>query len=408
MASSWRSRERSPTKPGDARSAALRFVVLIGVVSGLSDMTHEGARSITGPFLGSLHASAAVIAAVAGFGEFLGYALRFLAGYAADRSRRYWTVTFIGYWLQMAAVPLLALAWSWPAAALLIIAERVGRAIRNPARDAMLAHATGELGHGWVFGLREALDAGGAMVGPLLVGLVIYLHGGFREAFAFLAIPASLTLVMLAVTRREYPAPADLEVGASPPTGVGLPRAYWTYLLAMGLVALGYADFPLIAYHFARSHVVSTAGIPVFYSAAMATEAVAALVLGRLFDRVGLLTVAAATALTAAFAPLVFYGNAPIAILGVVIWGIGMAAQESIVKAVITRMVPAHRRASAYGLFDSFFGVFWFAGSAVLGVLYGRSIAALVAFSVGVQLAAIPLLLVTWRRLPGSPAVVTR
>jgi MFS family permease len=379
----------------------LRFVLLIGVVSGFSDMTHEGARGITGPFLGSLHASPAVIAGVAGFGELLGYALRFVAGYAADRSRRYWTVTFVGYSLQMAVVPLLALAGNWPVAALLIVAERVGRAIRNPARDAMLAHATGELGKGWVFGLREALDAGGAMLGPLLVALVLYAHGGYRDAFAFLAIPAALTLVTLTVTRREYPAPADLEVGAVAPTGAGLPRAYWTYLAAMGLVALGYADFPLIAYHFEQADVVSTAWIPVLYAVAMATEAVAALGLGRLFDRLGLRTVAAATLLTAAFAPLVFYGNAVTAVLGTITWGVGMAAQESIVKAVITGMVPSHRRASAYGLFDTGFGVFWFVGSVTLGVLYGRSLAAVVAFSVAVQLAAIPLLLITWGQLRG-------
>jgi MFS family permease len=377
----------------------LRFVVLIGVVSGFSDMTHEGARGITGPFLGSLGAHPAIIAAVAGFGELLGYSLRFFAGYAADRSRRYWTVTFIGYSLQMAVVPLLALAGTWQVAALLIVAERVGRAIRNPPRDAMLAHASGELGRGWVFGLREALDAAGGMVGPLLVALVIYLHGGYRGAFAFLAIPAALTMVMLTVTRREYPAPADLEVGAEVPTGVGLPRAYWTYLLAMGLVALGYADYPLIAYHFEKANVVSTAWIPVLYAVAMATEAVAALGLGRLFDRLGLMTVAAATLLTAAFAPLVFYGNAATAVVGTITWGVGMAAQESIVKAVITGMVPVHRRASAYGLFDTGFGVFWFVGSVTLGVLYGRSLAAVVAFSVAVQLAAIPLILLTGRQL---------
>lgn len=382
------------------RASALRFVLLIGVVSMFSDMTHEGARGITGPFLGSLGASAAIIAAVAGLGELLGYALRFIFGYTADRTGKYWPITLAGYTVQMLAVPLLALAGNWPVAALLIVAERTGRAIRNPARDAMLAHATGELGSGWVFGLREALDAGGAMVGPLIVAAAIYVRGGYRVGFAVLLVPALLTLAVLAGAWRQYPRPGDLEAREGVPQRRGIPRAFWLYLAGMGLIAAAYADFPLIAYHFGRDHVISTTWIPVLYAGAMATEAVAALVLGRLFDRIGLLTVVGATLLTALFAPLVFLGGAALAVIGMVLWGLGMAAQESIVKAAITGMVATNRRASAYGLFDTGFGVCWFLGSVVLGVLYDRSITALVVFSVALQLAAVPLLLWTRRALP--------
>ncbi|NES16992.1 MULTISPECIES: MFS transporter [Micromonospora] len=383
-----------------SRRAALRFVLLIGVVSMFSDMAHEGARGITGPFLATLGASAATVAIVAGFGELLGYALRFVFGYAADRTGRYWPITLFGYVVQMAVVPMLALAGSWQVAAVLIIAERTGRAIRNPARDAMLAHATGELGRGWVFGVREALDAFGAMLGPLLVAAAIWWRGGYRVGFAVLLVPAVLTLVVLLLTWRWYPVPARLEVTEGLPEGTGLPVAFWTYLAAMGLIAMGYADYPLIAYHFGAARVLSPHLIPVLYAAAMATEAVGALVLGRLFDRIGLLTVVAATVLTAMFAPLVFLGGPVLAVAGVVLWGVGMAAQESVVKAAITGMVPATRRASAYGLFDTGFGVLWFLGSVVLGLLYQWSLPALVAFSVVVQLAAIPLLLLTRRRLP--------
>jgi MFS family permease len=383
----------------------MRFVLLIGVVSGLSDMTHEGARGITGPFLGSLGASATIVAAVAGFGELLGYVLRLFSGRAADRTGRYWAITFFGYTLQMLAVPLLALTSHWSSAALLIVAERVGRAIRNPARDAMIAHAARDLGGGWVFGVREALDAGGATVGPLLVAIVVSLHGGYREAFAFLAIPATLTLVMLTVTRRAYPAPAELEAGGPTPSPEGLPHAFWVYLAGMGLVALAYADYPLIAFHFDKASTVSAGSIPVLYAAAMAAEAVAALVLGRLFDRSGLLVVVAATALTAAFAPLVFLGGAGLALVGVVLWGIGMAAQESIVKAVVTQMVPHGRRASAFGLFDMGFGICWFIGSVILGLLYEVSVGALVTFSVLLQLLAIPLILATHRAMTTAALV---
>ncbi|MGM9336369.1 MFS transporter [Streptomyces murinus] len=395
-------REANPAAPGGTRTAlargtALRFVLLIGVVSMFSDMTHEGARGITGPFLGSLGASGLVVALVAGTGELLGYALRFVFGYAADRTGRYWPITAVGYLVQMVAVPLLALAGHWPVAAVLIIAERGGRAMRNPARDAMLAHATAELGRGWVFGVREALDAAGATVGPLIVAGVLALRGGYRVGFAVLAVPAVLTLVVLAGAWRQYPRPAELDVGEDIPDRRGLPKVFWTYLAGMGLIGAAYADYPLIAYHFGQAHIIATPWIPVLYAGAMATEALAALALGRLFDRWGVRTVVGATLLTACFPPLVFLGGAGAAVAGVVVWGLGMAVQESVVKAAVTGMVGARRRASAFGLFDTGFGVCWFAGSLALGALYDRSVTDLVIFSVALQVAAIPLLLVVRR-----------
>ncbi len=378
---------------GAARATALRFVVLLGIVSMFSDMTHEGARSVTGPFLGALGASGAIVAVVAGGGEFVGYALRFVSGYAADRTGMYWPITLFGYAVQMLAVPLLALAGQWPVAALLIVAERAGRATRNPPRDAMLAHATGELGSGWVFGLREALDAAGATIGPLLIAAIVSLRAGYRMGFAALAVPALLTLVILLGARRQYPRPHRLEIQERLPEGHGLPRVFWIYLAGMALIAAAYVDYPLIAYHVGRTGIMTPVWIPVLYAVAMATEAVAALVLGRLFDRIGLRTVIAATALTAVFPPLVFLGGAALAALGMVLWGLGMAAQESVVKAAITGMVAPNRRASAYGLFDTAFGLAWMLGSAALGLLYDRSIGGLVILSCGLQIAAIPFLI---------------
>ena len=241
-------------------------------------------------------------------------------------------------------------------------------------------------------------------MGPLLVALVVYLRGGYRAGFAVLLVPAVLTLVVLLVAWRQYPRPGDLEVPNGLPQRTGIARAFWIYLAGMGLVAMAYADYPLIAFHFQQNHTVSTAWIPILYAAAMATEAVSALVLGPAFDRFGLHTVVAATVLTAFFAPLVFFGNAATALIGVVLWGLGMAAQESIVKAAITGMVGAHRRASAFGVFDTGFGICWFLGSVVLGVLYDRSIAALVVFSVAAQLAALPVILAAKRNLASTAA----
>lgn len=382
-----------------ARSAALRFVLLIGVVSFFADMTHEGARGVTGPFLASLGASATVVGIVAGLGELLGYGLRLVFGYFTDRTGKYWPIAIVGYAINLVAVPLLALAGNWPVAALLMIAERSGRAMRTPARDAMISHASGELGSGWVFGVREALDASGAMLGPLIVAAVLAIRGSFQDAFAILTIPVLLTFVALIISIRLYPRPHDLE--KRPPLHVaeGFPRVFWVYLVGMGLIAAAFADYPLIAYHFSVAHVFTTDVIPILYAVAMGTEAIAALVMGRLFDRVGLWTVVGATVLTACFAPLVFLGSAPLAVLGMICWGLGAAAQESIVKAAITGMVHPRQRATAYGLFDTGFGVCWFLGSVILGILYDHTVVGLVVFSVVLQLAAIPVLLWTRQRL---------
>lgn len=370
---------------------ALRFVLLIGVVSFFADMTYEGSRSITGPYLAALGASATVVGVVAGFGELAGYGLRIVSGRLSDRSRGYWPVTLVGYLVQMAAVPALALVGSWQAAAALIVLERVGKAFRNPPRDAMLAHATAEIGRGWGFGLHEALDQLGALVGPLLAAVVLALRGDYRSAFALLLVPALLTLATLALARRTYPDPTGLAARPADVTTAGLPRVLWIYLGGAMLVAAGFADFSLMAYHFARAGTVAVAVIPIFYAAAMGAGGLGSLVLGRLFDRFGLLVLVPLTAATALFAPLVFLGSAATALVGTVLWGVGMGVHESIMAAAVAELVPRVRIASAYGLFTTLYGIAWFAGSALMGVLYDHAIGALVAFSMLAELAAIPL-----------------
>lgn len=373
------------------KAAAWKFIILVGVVSLFSDMTYEGARSITGPFLGSLNASATVVGIVAGLGEFIGYALRLVSGYLTDRLGRYWSITFVGYGLNLFVVPLLALAGNWQVAALLILLERLGKAIRTPARDAMLSHATTEVGRGWGFGFHEAMDQIGAMAGPLIVAAVLYVNGGYRAGFAYLLIPAILAMLVITLAARLYPQPQHLEVTVAKLETTGLARPYWVYVAAVGLIGAGYADFPLIAYHFGKAAVASPNWIPIFYAVAMGVDAVAALILGRLFDRLGMPVIIAVAILSAFFAPLVFLGGFDLALLGMALWGIGMGAQESIIKAALADMVPRERRATGYGIFNTGFGLFWFLGSALMGILYEVSLSALIAFSVIIQLLAVPL-----------------
>lgn len=384
---------RMKNATGTEKNAALKFVVLIGVVSLFADMTYEGARSITGPFLAILGANAKTVGIVAGLGEFIGYGFRLVSGYISDKTGRYWAITLLGYFINMAAVPLLALAGNWEMAAVLIIAERMGKAVRTPARDTMLSHATHEMGRGWGFGLHEALDQLGATIGPLVVSAAIYFKEEYRFGFAILAVPALMSLAVLVAARLLYPHPHRFEVETLGLKSKNFPRRFWLYLLAAGLVAAGYADFPLMAYHFKKVSIASDSWIPIFYSVAMGVDALAALVLGRFFDRIGISILIFITALASLFAPLVFLGNFNLALAGTALWGVGMGAQESIMRAVVAQMVPADKRGSAYGVFNGGYGLFWFSGSVLMGVLYDWSISSLIVFSVAIQLASLPLLL---------------
>lgn len=380
------------------KTTALKFVLLIGVMSFFADFTYEGSRSIIGPYLGMLGAGAAVIGIVTGLGELLGYGLRLVSGRLSDRTGQYWPITIFGYIVQMCAVPLLALAGNWPTAALLIVLERIGKATRNPPRDVMLSHAAREMGYGWAFGVHEALDQAGALFGPLVVAVVLALRGEYRIAFAVLLIPALVTLSILLVARLTYPRPEEMEVHPPDVRTSGLPRVFWVYLAGAVLVAMGFADFPLIAYHFALTSTVSSTLIPVFYAVAMGVGGIGSLLFGRLFDRVGIAILVPLTLISALFAPLVFLGGFWGALVGVALWGLGIGVHESIIPAAVGQMVPVQRRASAYGLFTAGYGVFWFLGSATLGILYGISFPALIAFSLVAELAAIPLFLLVWRQ----------
>jgi MFS family permease len=389
--------------PTDKKARAFRFVLLIGVMSYFADFVYEGARSVLGPYLLLLGASGAAVGFVSGLGELAGYGLRIVAGRLADRTRQFWPITILGYVVQMAAVPALALAGNWPAAAALLVLERAGRATRNPPRDVILSHAGAEMGgRGWAFGLHEALDQAGAMTGPLVIAAILARRGDYRLAFGALAIPALVTLALLGVARLLYPRPEEMESHPPDVHAEGMPRVFWIYLAGAALVAAGFADFSLIAFHFAKTGSVTRDWIPIFYAVAMGTSGAGSLVFGRLFDRIGLRVLVPLTILSALFAPLVFLGGAGragfwLALAGAAIWGVGMGVHESIVPAAVAPMVARERRASAYGLFAAVYGVAWFLGSALIGVLYDVSLGATVAACVALECAAIPFFIAASR-----------
>jgi MFS family permease len=381
--------QRTPKK-----SAALKFVLAIGILSFFADFTYEGARSVYGPFLALLSASATVVGIVAGLGELAGYGLRLVSGRWADRTGNFWPIAIFGYFVQLLAVPALALANNWPTAAVLIILERIGKAIRNPPRDAMLSHAGSEIGFGWAFGMHEAMDQFGALFGPLSVAAILAWRGNYRLAFAALLIPMAICLTLVLVARHFYPRPHDLEVKTGDVKTKGLPRVFWIYLAGAALVAAGFADFPLIAYHFTKASTLPTDWVPIAYAIAMGVSGTGSLAFGRLFDRFGIGLLIPLTLLTAVFAPLVFLGGFWPALFGSAVWGLGMGVHESIIPAAVAPMVAPDRRASAYGLFTAGYGMFWFIGSAIMGVLYDHSVTATIIFCIATQLAAVPVFFV--------------
>ncbi|HJQ99029.1 MAG TPA: MFS transporter [Candidatus Polarisedimenticolaceae bacterium] len=384
---------------GPAKRAAFRFVLTMGIVNLFADTTYEGGASINGPFLGSLGATAATVGMVAGCGEFLGYTLRSISGYVADRTGRFWPITFVGYTINLLAVPAMALAGRWETAATFLILERVGRAFRKPTVEAMLSYSAGTLGRGWVYGLNTALDETGATLGPLLIAFALHRGASYRTGYAWLIVSSLCALAALTVARTTFPVPAKLEEGAPKLAAPSrfTPR-FWISMVGAACFGAGLMSFELISFHLASHGGLCPALIPVALALATVAGIAASLALGRLYDRVGLPVVLAAMAAAAMFSPLVFLGGRVALLGGMALWGLGYAVQDSLLKAVVAGMLPEGKRSLAFGLFYSGYGVGWLVGGIATGALYTRSLRGLVVFSVVSQLAAIPLFLFASRR----------
>ncbi len=403
-------RQEGPSRtgiPGRPLTPALAFIFLMGIVSMFSDMTHEGAKSIYGVYLSLAGASAAAIGFATGFGEFVGYAFRLAAGYITDRKKNYWFMTILGYLFNMAAIPALALIPEngWIMACTLIVMERMGKAIRYPAKNTLVSFAAAQVGHGKSFAIQEFLDQLGAFLGPVILFITLYLSknnganslADYALCFAILGIPALLTLVALLIARSQFPTPESFDVSPEKGSGKKLQTTFIIYMAAASLLALGFADFPLITLHVYRQQLVASEVLPLLYSGAMLADALAALFFGWLFDKWGIRVLMISTAISATFSVFIFSANALYGIMiGIIMWGIGMGAQESILKSVVSTIVPKVSRATGFGVFETAFGISWFLGSWLMGTLYDIAPLWLVVFSVTMQLLAIPMFYLTW------------
>ncbi len=375
-----------------------RLIVVLGIVSLLADVTYEGARSLNGQYLAFFGASAATVGFVAGLGELIGYGLRLAFGWLSDKTKRYWFFTILGYAINLLAVPLLALAGNWPVAAFLMIMERMGKAVRAPARDVILSHAAAGIGQGKGFAIHEALDQIGAILGPLVMMLVLAKSGQYQSAYATLAIPAVLALMVLAAARLMYPHPQSAPKEA-PPVVEKSPRLLWYYFIGIGLIAAAYADFPLIAFHLKNHNLTAERWIPLYYALAMAIDAFAALAFGWWYDKKGIKALIAAVILSTPFSLLTFSDSSILVAVGMVLWGIGLGAQEAIIRPIVVALVPPEKRGTCFGQLHSVYGLSWFCGSALMGLLYDYSLTWLVAFSVVSQVAAIFVLTTVGKKM---------
>lgn len=396
-------------------SQAMVFLILFGIVSLFSDMTHEGASSIRGAYLALLGASAGAIGFISGLGELVGYSMRYLFGRITDRTRSYWPMVILGYVLDIIAVPALALVGEhgWIAACLLLVVQRMGKAIKKPAKDTIMSFAASQEGAGRSFGLQELLDQIGAFLGPVLLWLVMLGRTDaspirtYSLCFAVLAIPGGITLLLLLYTRSRFPNPEQFEPEPKEYIPFRMKKSFILYIAGISLFAFGFIDYSLIVMHISRTAaslsgavgLITEETLPLLYAGAMLIDAVSALFFGFLYDRIGVRSLIFSTLLSSGFAVFVFsMHSVPALLVGIALWGIGMGAQESILKAAVSSMVPKSSRATGYGIFECSFGFFWFLGSWLMGALYDFSIPAMVAVSVAAQLLSIPLYLASSRQ----------
>ncbi|MCX5694229.1 MAG: MFS transporter [Candidatus Omnitrophica bacterium] len=389
------------------KKSAYKLIFLFGLVSLFGDMVYEGARSVNGPYLKTLGANAAIVGLVAGLAEFLGYAVRLFSGYFADKTKAYWLFTFLGYGL-LVSVPLLALTGIWQVAVVFIVLERLGKAIRSPAKDTILSQATKQVGTGFGFAIAEVLDQIGAISGPLIFTILFVVIGkgdrslvDYQHGYTLLWVPLALVLFCIFFAWRAVPNPEVLENSPSThPEPDKLSKIFWIYTIFTFITTLGFANFALVGFHLKAKHVLTDAQIPLFYALAMGVDAVAAMAIGKTYDifktkrgneKAGLITLIAIPAFSLFIPGLVFSTKFFLVLIGVIIWGIVMGCHETVMKSAIADLTSLKKRGTGYGIFNAAYGLAIFIGSALTGFLYEYSISTVIIASVLIEIIALPV-----------------
>ena len=387
------------------KKVLIAFIAL-GLVSLFADMTYEGARSVIGAYFEMLGASALIAGAV-GVGEFLGYVMRGVSGVIAGilkSSKVYWGLVYLGYIINLFVVPLLAFTGNWESALLLVILERVGKGLRTPVRDVILAEVTESIGRGKGFGIHEVMDQIGAIAGP---ALVMYAIGkeSIRYAFLILAIPAMASISMLILASTTYPKLKSLErrgEGKKIKRRRILSKALLFYIIAMAMLSLGFIHWSLFIYHVSYVGLMPVALIPTLYIISMATDAIVAFPVGYIYDKIGPKSILITPLLALITVPLLLHNKVGALITASIIWGIVMGIYETSMRVVVADLSTPETRAYAYGIYGLVYGFSWGIGNTIMGALYIYSKPYLIAYVVIMEMLALVMIIKTLRMISKS------
>ncbi len=376
-----------------SKKTAYAAILAMGIVSMLGDMAYESGKGIAPDYLRFLGASAFLVGAVSGLGEFIGYSARLVSGSLSDKTRAYWFFIFLGYGL-IVAIPLIGFTANIEIVIVLLLLERLGRALRAPARDTVISVISKNVGHGKAFGLHEAIDQIGAIIGPLILGgVMFYTANNYPTAFRILLIPFVLMLVAIIYTYRKIGKTVEVEVNNTKEERKSIGRGFWVYCIAVFLNTLGLIPVALIL--FSGSSILQPLGqqwiVPLLYVVVQAVDVPMALISGFLFDKLGL-KLLAFPFLTAIFpAFFVSYGGLWGVVAACITFGFVLGMQESIYRAAIVGMVPLSRRGTAYGVFNTVLGLGTLASGVIFGFLIDQGYSAIVfvSFALLLQMCAI-------------------
>ena len=375
---------------------------------------HESARSVNGQYLSLVGLSATQGGLVFGLGEFLGYALRLLSGAWLDKSKRYWLFLFVGYGVHL-VIPLMGLTTSWGWLYTFILLERIGKALRSPAKDTILsAVAENQIGLGYAFGIQEALDQLGAFLGPLIFTALFYFMGRsglevFQLGYQMLVIPFIILMVFLALVHRKFVREAltpQVNASEKPPR---LQPIFWIYSAFTFFVAFGLINFSLIGYHLKTQQIVSDEMVPILYAVAMAVDALVAIFIGKGYDRLkrklrhktgGVLILLIVPILTA-FVPLLTLSHSMGMLwAGMALMGVVLGAHETVMRSAIADITPFSKRGIGFGIFNTIYGLSLLLGSFLMGWLYDlEQQPIIVAMTIGSEGVAIALYVVLYKRI---------
>lgn len=398
------------TSEQKGKRLAIEIIIIFGIVSLFGDIMYEGARAVNGPYLKTLGANAALVGLIAGLGELLGYIVRLASGYFADKTKAYWVFTLIGYSF-LASVPLLSLTGVWQVAALFMVLERFGKALRAPAKDTILSTATKHVGTGFGFGLHEAMDQLGALLGPLVFTAVFAFAGkgtdlaSYQAGYAWLWIPFAVLMLSLLYAFIRVPNPETLEaIVPKKVEGEVLSKTFWLYTSFSFITTLGFVGWPILSFHYAAAGILSGAEIALYYAIAMGVDGIIAVAIGLLYDHFkkrkdseqgGLVTLAVIPVVSLLI-PLVgfTFHTKGAAIVSAILWGIVMGTHETIMKSAIADITPIKKRGTGYGIFNTAYGLALFASSSLMGLLYDVGIVYVIVLALAAELIAIPSFLI--------------